>query len=1347
MTSLHQVRRIKKNCTMTSLYSGRLTEVRRKLVELFSLEEFRVLCSDLDVYFDNLRGETFEGKTDALFEHLEHRGQTSRLLALLQQQRPSIDWTPLQISSDDPPPFKGLQFFDVQDASLFFGREQLIAKLIGRLRHSPLIATATSENTGRFLAIVGASGSGKSSLVRAGVVASLLKGGDLANGLPTLPGISEKHTYLITPTDRPLNALAAALTHDSPSVLATTQLIDDLHADARALDIQVSRLLHNNTSGVVLIVVDQFEELFTLCRDVTDQKAFVDGLLHACDAAHAGRTYVILTLRADFYAQCSKFDRLRESIAAHQEYIGPMDEQELRRAIEEPARLNGCEFEPGLVTTLLDDAGDEPGALPLLSHALLETWKRREGRRLTLRGYDDSGRLRGAIAHTADEVYGQLSTNDQLIARNILLRLTELGEGTQDTRRRAQMRELFPRAEDEPAVRAVLKTLTDRRLVITSEEMAEVAHEALIREWPQLRQWLGENREGLRVHRQLSEDAHEWEGLLKSPDVLYRGAKLTVATEWARQQPYGLNELERLFLTESEAARVRERDERNRQQQEKEDNLSRIADAEAARAAEKTRRLKWARLLSLGLVLGLVFAVGALFYALQQTDIAVTQKLAYKASDLAASESDTALLLANYAQQRANVNLSEVREGLIRANQCCPDQLVGFLRGHADRVWAVAFHPVLTTVLASVSDDGFIIIWDIRTRHEITRFEGPASGAPVYSLAFSPNGKLLATGHGNGEIIFWDTTSWAKDGQSLAGHDGNVHSIAFNADGSRLVSGGADGQVIVWDVHTRTIQRAFKEHTNWVWSVAFSPDGRAAISGGRDKVFQLYTLDAQQSWITLTQPFTEVNANVVSLAFWPDPTHTGKAILAAGDASSKLSLWDVSAWIKNTGKPVVITRQTLSGVVWGLAFSPDGNTIGTGTEGGRVKIFQMRVADPISQTKLSNASLAMLAHTAGVFRIALSTDANILAAGSIDRLISLWQLREPANYVRLAMPIDSISYSPKDQILTVSGAGPLTGTVLITSKSLSTTMLSRTVVITLSHPVSATALSSNGSWAAAVSDYAHGLRLSLWRVDEAMPAPTTLSASAHLTDVTVMRFSPNGQHLATGDRNGLIAIWAVDSGQIITSFVSGHKGRVRSLAFNTDGTLLASGGCFSRITVDKESSCGRGEVRIWNTVSWRPHGTSILAKSGYVNAIAFYPDSQSIVTGSDDRVVVVWDIATHQSRLTLTGHGSRITALAVSADANWLATGEDAWRIMLWDLHTGRRVGASFNEQDDDVIALWLSSDGNQLISASIDSVAISRDLRQDFLAERACRIAGRSLSQAEWDLFVGTGQYQHVCP
>ncbi len=511
-------------------------------------------------------------------ELAELEAELNRLEATLP---PEIEPTADEAPAPGESPFKGLQFFDVADSNLFFGREQLTAELVDHLRHHT------------FLAVVGASGSGKSSLARAGLVAALQKGEPLADGSLPPGGSQDWAIHVITPTAEPLESLALSLTRQAVSVIEAATLIDDLQQDSRCLHLYIRKLLAqpaHRQSAKLFLLIDQFEELFTLCRDEVKRRAFVDNLLTTVEREDSS-AIVVMTLRADFYTHCGQYERLREMLESRQKYIGPMSQAELRRAIEKPVELGNWRFAPGLVELLLRDVGDEPGALPLLSHALLETWKRRRGRTLTLAGYAGAGGVHGAIAKTAESVFAQLSVEQQPIARNIFLRLTELGEGTQDTRRRASLAELIPQAETKPEVETVLKVLADARLVTTEQESVEVAHEALIREWPLLRRWLDENRESLRLHRRLGEAAGEWAANKRDPSYLYGGNRLAQATEWVESADGDrLNEQERAFFEASLAEQRRQEQEREQQRQRELEAAQKLAaEAEARQQAEEQR--------------------------------------------------------------------------------------------------------------------------------------------------------------------------------------------------------------------------------------------------------------------------------------------------------------------------------------------------------------------------------------------------------------------------------------------------------------------------------------------------------------------------------------------------------------------------------------------------------------------------------------------------------------------------------------------------------------------------------------------------------------------------------------
>jgi RsiW-degrading membrane proteinase PrsW (M82 family) len=428
-------------------------------------------------------------------------------------------------------PYMGLQYFDTSDADLFYGREVLAHELTERL---------SKES---FLAIVGASGSGKSSVARAGLI-------------PKWKASTSGLVHVITPNTHPLESLSTSLTRDSESVTATSTLMDDMIKDTRSLRLFVHKLLSSSGQTNLLLIVDQFEEIFTLCKDRDQRKAFIENLLSLVDDGKSG-TRVVITLRADFYHHCFEYEGLRLILEKHQANIGAMTPDELREVITQPAENNKWGFQPGLVDLILQEVGTEPGALPLLSHALLETWERRQGRTLTLQGYYEAGGVKKAIANTAESVYNNLNLEDKEKMRNIFVRLTRLdasGKASRDTSRRVNIKNLALKNDTVEQTAKFIRTLTSSRLLITSsetvgEQEVEVSHEALIRNWPRLRSWLDEDRLSLLVQENLREAASIWDTSDKDKDAIdHRGGKLEDALHLSRNPGTNLATLEQEYL-------------------------------------------------------------------------------------------------------------------------------------------------------------------------------------------------------------------------------------------------------------------------------------------------------------------------------------------------------------------------------------------------------------------------------------------------------------------------------------------------------------------------------------------------------------------------------------------------------------------------------------------------------------------------------------------------------------------------------------------------------------------------------------------------------------------------------
>jgi hypothetical protein len=461
-----------------------------------------------------------------------------------------------------------------------------------------------------------------------------------------------------------------------------------------------------------------------------------------------------------------------------------MSSDELRQAIEEPAQRNAWNFEPGLVELILRDIKGQPGSLPLLSHALLETWRRRRGRILTLAGYAESGGVQGAIAHTADMVYQQgLDESQQAIARHIFLRLTELGEDTPEIRRRAQISELLPSAEQRAAVEEVLEKLVAARLLTISENYVEISHEALIREWPTLRQWLEEDRQSIKLHRQLTQAARAWESMERDESVLFRGARLAETLEWAGEHNRELNTLEREFLEVSRDLADRRRQAQDEQRQRELQAAQQLAQSEQQRVIEQTRANRRLRWLLAGLAAVLLVAVFSAVYAFNQrtiaqneTRLATSRQLAAAAVNNLDADPQLSILLALEAVAEARTAglpvPREAQEALHQSLQASRLEMV--INAHPGGVSALDFSPDGQT-LVSVGEDRSLKTWDTTSGMNLETTS--ASDKRIAHVAYSPDGDYLATADHDQTAKVWDSKTLAKI-STIKGHDSGLLALA-----------------------------------------------------------------------------------------------------------------------------------------------------------------------------------------------------------------------------------------------------------------------------------------------------------------------------------------------------------------------------------------------------------------------------------------------------------------------------------------------------------------------------------------------------------------------------------------
>ena len=1279
-------------------------------------------------------------------------------------------FTGTEVPTPGEAPFKGLEYFDVADSDLFFGRETLTAKLVRRVHEANFLSV-----------IIGASGSGKSSLVRAGVVPALRKGRVLLDATIPPEGSANWRVHILTPTAHPLEALAIELTRDSESVTAAATLMDDLSKDPRSLHFFLSRQIQTQDSSHTLLVIDQFEELFTLCRDHFEREAFIDNLLAALTPtslplgeSRKGESNItlIMTLRADFYAHLAQYPELRDAVAQEQEYIGPMTSEELRRAIEEPARRAHWEFEPGLVDLILRDVGDEPGALPLLSHALLETWKRRAGHVLTLKGYADAGGVRGAIAHTAESLFQNLSPAERTIMRNILLRLTEFGEGTEDTRRRASFNELMSSAENPDEVRAVLNRLAGARLVTLSEDTAEVAHEALIREWPQLREWLSQDREGIILHRRLTEAAQEWELLGRDSDSVYRGARLAQANEWYALNSDALNAQEKLFLEASNRQAKLE-------EQEREEQLER--ELAAARELAETQKQSASRLRIRNRVittvasLAVILAMLAGMLGLQSNRNAITAQNnaataqvardeALKAEANAQAERDRAdeTALRSFSRElagQAKLNLTVDPERSILLALAALDQahtqeaenvlheavlasrLRLTLRGHEDSIEDMTYNPD-GKLIATASLDETARLWDATTGRELFSLQHPTG---VGHVAFAPDGSRLATGAGDGLVRLWDVASGnelltlpaapkAPRDIFLAQH------MDFSPDG-RLLATTADyaSEVKFWDPVSGDEVFALSD-PGWL-SVApgvdlvaiqikFSPDGtRLAISLGSGDT----GLGRIEVWDVATRQKVQTMAGlfrfdpIFPMDFSPD----GTRLVATWGPDDLSTVWDVASGnllfsLSNTGGQ-------------DIRYSADGKRLLSASPGGRVIVFDAETGDEL---------LALVGH-AGIINMVSERPGCVqppaapfewcgthLASASTDGTVRVWDISPTGSEELLTLPGSQFALNQDGTRLTtvlIPSDNPEDTTVSIQAWDLPAGPQS---VESSGYTSSSIAMDTGYQWSFLFST---GILVAtfdnapykFWDVLEGGKELYPISCCAWEGGIDFYISGRQKPRIAIGDsRTGKVVIWDLVADEQITTIQVAEPNEFLRVFLSPDGERLA--------TVNVDTS-----VHIWDVAAgqklFAPAGSAALNRD-----LQFSPDGKWLAIPNCNGTAVVLDVASGEEKLRFSGTSGCINAVGFSPNGKLLAVnaGDRGSRIL--DFETGQEL---LNLPGPGGFDVEFTPDGTRVIMATYEDVGgeIVRTylLRlEDIVALAKSRVT-RSLTTEECQKYL----HMEACP
>ncbi|MFC9602407.1 hypothetical protein ACFTTN_02935 [Streptomyces niveus] len=1128
--------------------------------------------------------------------------------AALERAQPSAD-------QDAVPPYAGLRRFQPEDHERYFGRDELVG-------------TLTTLVTGhRITAVVGASGSGKSSLLRAGLIPAL-RTGRPSDRRPA--GIR-----IFTPGKRPATAHG--------------RLLEPSRTDSEG-------------EGDTIVLVDQFEEIFTLCHNTAERERFISLLLAAREPQH--RLRVVIAVRADFFGHCADNRELAETLREATLLVGPMSAGELREAIVKPAAAAGLIVERALTKRLVEEIADEPGGLPLLSHALLETWRRRRGRALTIDAYEATGGIHGAVAQTAEDIYTQLPPRQAQAARRILLRLISPGDGAQDTRRPAGRDEL---GVGEPGdVASVLEQLASARLITLDAGSVNLTHEALISAWPRLRRWIDNDRERLRLQRRLTDDAYLWEELGYDAGALYRGTRLADARKAfaSAGEETGLTPVEQSFLDTGTAAHQ----------------------AEQRADARSTRRLRAsAAALSVLLVLAVV-AAGLAFSqrrtALTAQDTALSRQLAAQALTLAETNPDLASLLAVQAYRTSPT--TEARASLYAAGA---SPLRRRLTEKAAQALSVAFSPDGRT-LAVGRHDGTVRLRDPATGTTRTILRGDSG--PVSSVVFSPDGRTVAT-LSNG-IVRLRGTRTHQPLTPLAPLPGRAAAVTFTP-GGRVLAVGSDGSV--WDITTgRTkVVRANTSTEPASTAVAVSRDSRTIATSDRGRTVRIRDLATGRARHTLTH---ESGDSVLRMAFSPD----GKT-LATGTSSGSIRLWDMSTGrLRENTHREPITGHTSD--VTSLAFSPNGKHLSTAGADSVVRLWDL--TDGSNDTVLTG-------HTGSVGSLAFSPNSRTLATSSrmVNDAVRLWDIAPDARKTLTrseTSQIRALAFRPDGQTLIASSEDR------DMSRHTNTARLwhlptGRTWAFPTSHTgiLESLAVSPDGRTIAAVrADESSDDSVHLWDVDatriKTAPLPSYESGSGSvvispdgntvafamtqgavgLWNVTTGRlkriiighttltssvgslaFSPDGRTLAVGNYPSTIQLWNTRTGRLTTTLNTGPRISNRpirweqTLAFSPDGKTLASA----------DFSEGDGATRLWDLAT----GRSTVALAGtLVTSLTFSPDGRTLATASDNSSAVqLWDTATGSPQIRFSGHAGGVTSIVFSPNGRTLATAGNDGKIRLWD--------------------------------------------------------------------------------
>lgn len=1221
-------------------------------------------------------------------------------------------------------PYKGLRAFQQADAADFFGRAAMIQRVIDRLQE------AVVENN--FLAVIGPSGSGKSSLVKAGVLPALRRG--------QIPG-SENWFYAeMVPGEVPLEELGAALLSVSNSRLPG--IVETLRDHVDGLALGVNEALPSKDSKL-LLMIDQFEELFTQVELERDRQQFLDLILNAVNAENSP-VIIIATLRADFYDRPLMYQGFGELIRARTELVLPLNDEELADTIGGPAFRVGALLEDGLVETIIDDVREQPGALPLLQYALTELFERREGAVLTNAAYQDIGGTLGALAKRAEEVFRRFNDGGQNMARQMFLRLVTLGEGQEDTRRRILQSELLTLGDRDDAEDVIdrfgrYRLLTFDRDDATRSPTVEVAHEALIRRWERLREWLTESRNDVRLERELLNAAHEWEIAGKDKSYLMQGNRLLTFEEWSETSSLRLNELEVEFLSASLALRD-ERAAMERARQERERELER----------QKARNMRIAAVIfgvaALVAVILSLFAFDQRNKADEQRVIADEQRVIAEdqrviAEDqrvIADEQREIAVDAMHVAEtnERKNLSLALAANARTALSEHDPALAlsVAIEARHAFEppeaealriLGAAAFSPgprfrftdsprsILGVAFNSdgsigayAGSEAVIYLVDTSTGESLGRI---ATDSPVNAVAFSPDDSLVAAAMSDGTVGAWQVADSAE-AYRLSGHEDIVTDIEFSADGDTLASSSADSTVRLWDAASGDPLHILQAHIDYVFKLSFSADGARLAS-------------------------------------------SSAAIgIGEGDrtpAHNTIQIWDVAS-----GENTLTIPPDGVGFVRDVEFSPDGATIAattwSGALGGTARIYDAESGEELQR---------LYAHRDTIANLEFSPDGAYLATASRDQSVRIWDIDKGVlvtSYVDLGDRIQDIEFSPDGEYLLIglgeAGNFPDGSDSPADSSAYLWDLRNRKQAQVFrghSNWVWAADISSGGSlvasgsgplfFPASLDDLDASVRI--W---DATTGQQAVALHGHTHTVDSVKFLPDGQHLlsaswdgtirrwdlgdghevqrynlpyetgsapprvymiellpnglqfVSGSQDGVIRLWDIESGEILREY-HGHAAQVNGVHISGDGKLMASasGGW--------DSNGEDSTVKLWDVESGELLHT-FEGHTHFVNYARIAPNNAFIISTSWDKTVRMWDIESGEELRQFVGHAGNTFGIDITEDSGTLLTTSSDTTVRMWDIASGEEINR-FEQHGDWVQEIVLGPGETFGVSAGQDYV------------------------------------------